>query len=361
MNPQQAYIRDQLLQDSHLHHNSRTTFSSTIQTITTACSEICKIFCCPPCPNLILAKIILRPPDQTYDFLKNNDNSRSDILISSSIPDNSTSTADQSDISEITTVQPTTESSSTTCLVRKSSRASSKPSQKMETYSMKIDFDELIDPFPPLFNPETQITAFYVNSEIDSAKIPCIFIRSKPNEKQKYVLLYSHGNGVDIGEMAGTLAIYAHEFQVDVVCYDYRGYGLADGWAEEKYIHSDALSIFNFLKNQFSYKNEDIILYGQSIGSVPTSKLASLEDSKGIKGVILHSPLASAARFLKLEQKSHKLLVSCFNPYANVDCCENIDALTLVIHGTEDEVIDFEQAEEVYTKLKNPFPPIRSY
>jgi len=358
MNQQETFIANQILHDTSGPQNS------TLRTIATACSELCNVFCWPPFPNTILAKIILRPPPQTYDFYRENDpiedlHNRIQNVLSEDLPDNCDSNNSDTETTEIMTVQP---ASSTTCLVgcRKSSK-NTENQLPCQFYKMKIDIDEIIDPFPINFNTESQIDAFYVNSEVDSAKIPCVFIRCKEGEKQPFVLLYAHGNGVDIGEMTGTLAIYSQEFQVDVICYDYRGYGLADGWAVEKYLHSDALSVFNFIKSSestFNYKNENIILYGQSIGSVPTSKLASLTEAQGIVGVVLHSPLASAAHFLKLGPKLHKAMVTCFNPYANIDCCDKINALTLVIHGNEDEVVGFEQGVALFDKLTNPFKPM---
>ena len=353
MNQQEVHTANQIFQE-----NSSENQDSTLRIIVGACSELCSVFCWPPFPNTILAKIILRPPPQTYDFYR-----ESEEVANEDSPDNYDNNNSETETTEIMTLQP---ASSTTCLVgcRKSSKNPEKSRKNLlpcKFYKMRIDLDEIIDPFPRNFNTAAQIDGFYVDSEVDSAKIPCVFIRCKEGEKQRFVLLYAHGNGVDIGEMTGTLAIYSQEFQMDVICYDYRGYGLADGWANEKYLHSDALSVFNFIKSSqstFNYKNENIILYGQSIGSVPTSKLASLTEAHGVLGVVLHSPLASAAHFLKLGAKSHKALVTCFNPYANIDCCADINALTLVIHGNEDEVVGFEQGKALYKKLRNPFKPM---
>lgn len=95
--------------------------------------------------------------------------------------------------------------------------------------------------------------------------------------------------------------------------YDYSGYGRSGGKPSEKNLYSDIEAAWHELirrydlsKSLFKFNNkilskfhslapDQILLYGQSIGTAPTVDLALKVDAAG---VILHSPLMSGIRLL---------------------------------------------------------------
>jgi hypothetical protein len=54
--------------------------------------------------------------------------------------------------------------------------------------------------------------------------------------------------------------------------------------------------VYNCLKKDYGIKQEDLILYGQSVGSGPTLHLASRLQK--LRGVVLHSAILSGIRVL---------------------------------------------------------------
>lgn len=38
--------------------------------------DLCCLFCCPPCPSAIVAKLAFMPPETTYKFIPNDVGSR---------------------------------------------------------------------------------------------------------------------------------------------------------------------------------------------------------------------------------------------------------------------------------------------
>lgn len=58
----------------------------------------------------------------------------------------------------------------------------------------------------------------------------------------------------------------------------------------------DIEAVYNCLKNEHGVKEEDVILYGQSVGSGPTLHLASR--LQRLRGVVLHSAILSGIRVL---------------------------------------------------------------
>ena len=60
--------------------------------------------------------------------------------------------------------------------------------------------------------------------------------------------------------------------------------------------YADIDAVYKCLKEQYGVKDEQLILYGQSVGSGPTIDLASRVSN--LRGVVLHSPILSGLRVL---------------------------------------------------------------
>lgn len=64
----------------------------------------------------------------------------------------------------------------------------------------------------------------------------------------------------------------------------------------ESNTYADINAAYKCLKEQYGVKDDQLILYGQSVGSGPTLDLASRVPE--LRGVVLHSPLLSGMRVL---------------------------------------------------------------
>ncbi|KAJ4449759.1 hypothetical protein ANN_01163 [Periplaneta americana] len=80
---------------------------------------------------------------------------------------------------------------------------------------------------------------------------------------------------------------------LEIIGYDYSGYGVSTGKPSEKNLYADIDAAWHALRTRYGISPENIILYGQSIGTVPTVDLASRYE---VGAVILHSPLMSGMR-----------------------------------------------------------------
>lgn len=60
--------------------------------------------------------------------------------------------------------------------------------------------------------------------------------------------------------------------------------------------YADIDAVYKCLKEKYGVKDEQLILYGQSVGSGPTIDLASRIPN--LRGVVLHSPILSGLRVL---------------------------------------------------------------
>jgi len=184
------------------------------------------------------------------------------------------------------------------------------------------------------------------------SSIPVIHVCGVPeDQKSAYTILFSHGNATDMGAMVLMYAIIANRLRVNVVGYDYSGYGpnLLHGGQPpmEKQTYKDIQAVYDWiLQNKIVSKpGSELVLYGQSIGSGPTVYLASLA-SHPVAGVILHSPILSGLRVLTPSR-----LLCCCDIYPNIDRIKQINVPVLIIHGEEDVEVHIDHGKQLHEAL----------
>ena len=81
-----------------------------------------------------------------------------------------------------------------------------------------------------------------------------------------------------------------------LVCFSDMSYGSLLVQPSEFNTYYDIEAVYNCLRSDYGIKQEEIILYGQSVGSGPTLHMTSR--LKRLRGVVLHSAILSGIRVL---------------------------------------------------------------
>jgi abhydrolase domain-containing protein 17 len=165
-----------------------------------------------------------------------------------------------------------------------------------------------------------------------------------PAPAAQYTLLYSHGNAQDLGDIRPILE-ELRSLKLNVLAYDYRGYGTSQGQPSEANAYQDIQTAYRFLTEQKQIKGDRIILLGQSIGSGPSVFLATRQP---IAGLILQSGFVSAFRVVV----PFPLLP--FDKFLNRDRLAQVHAPVLIVHGTQDRVIPFWHSQSLYAAANQP-------
>ena len=165
-------------------------------------------------------------------------------------------------------------------------------------------------------------------------------------KQSRGLIFYMHGNA---GNLAGWGGVSRDllPFGYDVFIYDYRGYGKSGGKiSSEEQIYHDAEILLESLKK--NYKEEQIILYGRSIGSGVASYLATKHK---VKALILETPYYNLTWLAK---HYYPFIPTFFLKYkfANNEYLKNVTSPIFLIHGTDDEVIPYINS----TLLAKDFP-----
>ena len=169
--------------------------------------------------------------------------------------------------------------------------------------------------------------------------------------KPKGVVLFCHGNKGNLTKWIDRTS-YFLDYNYEVLIFDYRNYGKSTGSYNEGDMYKDALAVYNHLKIDF--KEENIVVYGFSLGSTFAVKIASKNNPKEL---ILEAPFFNfkdAAKF-KFKYAPTFLLRYKFN--TNEDIVSVTSPIT-VFHGNKDKTTSFAASKKLFKlnkSLKNKF------
>jgi abhydrolase domain-containing protein 17 len=198
----------------------------------------------------------------------------------------------------------------------------------------------IFQPPPPTYH-AGQVPVDMVPTE-DGLQIATLFL---PNPDARFTLLYSHGNGEDLGRLAPILELYRNA-GFSVLAYDYRGYGLSEGSpTTSPGVLLDIEAVYRHATTRLGIDPSRILLFGFSVGSGPSVHLAARE---AVGGVVLESPFVSAYRVLT------RVPLLPFDRFPNLKLIDSIDAPLLVIHGTADPVIGQWHGRRLYRAASGP-------
>ncbi|XP_066329701.1 uncharacterized protein [Miscanthus floridulus] len=167
----------------------------------------------------------------------------------------------------------------------------------------------------------------------------------------KLTLLYSHGNAADLGQMYELFVELSAHLNVNLMGYDYSGYGQSTGKPSEQNTYADIEAVYRCLIETYGAAEDNIILYGQSVGSGPTLDLASRLTR--LRAVVLHSPILSGLRVMYPVKHTY-----WFDIYKNIDKIPLVRCPVLVIHGTADEVVDCSHGRSLWELAEVKYEPL---
>ena len=161
-------------------------------------------------------------------------------------------------------------------------------------------------------------------------------------------LLYSHGNGGNIGDRVSIARLLVDQLGVGVFMYDYRGYGRSQGAPSEAGLVSDAVGARAALLRE-GVAADHIVYFGRSLGSAVTVDLALAHPPRG---VVLESPFASVrAMGNAVLPGAGYLFRTRWDSLAKIG---RLRAPLLVIHGEADEVVPFAQGRALFDAAPEP-------
>jgi pimeloyl-ACP methyl ester carboxylesterase len=191
--------------------------------------------------------------------------------------------------------------------------------------------------------------------EVSSGKVERMHAWWIPSKQPKSkVLLYLHGNGVNIGANVA----HAHRFHqlgFSVLLIDYRGYGRSEGnFPNEMSVYQDAETAWNYLVEQKQILPNQIFLYGHSLGGAVAIDLAIKQPEAA--GLIVEGTFTSVREVIDYRKVFRKFPIDLIltQRFESIKKIPKLQMPILIIHGTGDSTIPSFMSQKLYAVAPEP-------
>lgn len=175
--------------------------------------------------------------------------------------------------------------------------------------------------------------------------IPCLYL---PHEEGgNKLIIYFHGNAEDIGLAFDLLYLFGQRMEMHVLAVEYPGYGLYKTQKpNEEFIKQDAEMIYEYLTKCVGIREKDIILFGRSMGSGPTSHLASIKNPYALLLMSPYTSIKEAAKSLLGWASFLSMIV--YEKFRNIDTIKRARCPVFFLHGQQDTLIPPSHSQELH-------------
>ncbi len=200
----------------------------------------------------------------------------------------------------------------------------------------------------------------YFFQGVDENRLHAWLIYPRSAETKASIIQF-HGNAENMSSHFLSLA-WLTNHGYELFSFDYRGYGLSEKSPDTAKIIADSKILLRFLLKRNEQWKRPIIVYGQSLGGILAAyTLGSMPKPSPAKALVLEGSFSS---YVKIGQEKGnqicwplgllaKLLIS--DRYSVDSLIPRLHPLPiLIIHGTQDQVVSFQNALDIYNLAKEP-------
>ena len=162
-------------------------------------------------------------------------------------------------------------------------------------------------------------------------------------------ILFLHGNA---GSLENRIHKINHfeDMNINFLLLSWRGFSGNKGKPTEKGLYQDARSAVKWLVKQ-GVIEENIIIYGESLGTGITTEIAQ---NKNFAGIILETPFTSMVAAGKSKYPIFPIKLLLKDKYESDKKIKNIKSPVLIMHGEEDQIVPFWMGEKMYQMANEP-------
>lgn len=183
----------------------------------------------------------------------------------------------------------------------------------------------------------------------DGIALQTWFLESK--NKNAPLLVYFHGNAQNISGHFELLNSFAQLSDYSILAINYRGYGRSGGKPSEKGLYKDGRAVLNYALKNLSKKQNDIVVYGISLGSAVAVKAAT--EFKNVRAVILQSPFTSMSNIAQEIYWYLPAKILTIDRFDSLGRIKKVKSPILLIHGNQDKLIPARHSEQLKNASKN--------
>lgn len=200
----------------------------------------------------------------------------------------------------------------------------------------------------------------------DGTRLHGWFLPARPRTERKGTVVHFHGNAQNLTSHVG-LVTWLPDEGYDVLVFDYRGYGRSGGDAPDRDgLVLDGQAALDYVRARPDVDASRLLVFGQSLGGAVALATVGEGDPRAVRGVAVDSTFGAyqgmANNALSGTWVTYPLawlLVS--SAHDPVDSLERLPPTPLlVLHGDADQVVPFEEGEELFERAAEPkrFVPV---
>ena len=181
----------------------------------------------------------------------------------------------------------------------------------------------------------------------DGRKINAWFI---PAGRPRATVLFCHGNAGNISHRLEIIKIF-NCLTLNMLIFDYRGYGRSRGWPSEQGTYLDAQAAYDYLISREDLNRKRIVIYGKSLGAAVAIDLAAKNKPCAL---ISESAFTSAPEMGKLMYPYLPIKLMVTMRYDNISKIKSLTMPKLIIHSIDDEIVPFEYGRRLFDQSAEP-------
>ncbi len=162
--------------------------------------------------------------------------------------------------------------------------------------------------------------------------------------------LFFHGNAGNISHRLAYLPMF-RQLKLNVLIFDYRGYGQSSGSPTEAGTYADALATWKYLTDTRGIPSSEIILYGESLGGAIAAWLAT---QKRAAMLILASTFTSVPDLARTIYPFLPVRWIARFQYNTLEYLRSIDSPVFIAHSQHDEIVPFSHGERLFNAANEP-------
>ena len=163
--------------------------------------------------------------------------------------------------------------------------------------------------------------------------------------------LWFHGNAGNISHRLSNLKEMHDELAVNILIFDYRGYGQSRGTPSEQGTYLDAMAALGYLRTREDVPIDQIVYYGRSLGGAIAVELAAQEPPYGL---VLESSFPSVPYMARKANPLLPLWRLLRTKYDSAAKVPHIQAPLLQIHGDSDDTVPLEAGRALFEAANTP-------
>jgi fermentation-respiration switch protein FrsA (DUF1100 family) len=134
----------------------------------------------------------------------------------------------------------------------------------------------------------------------------------------------------------------------DEYIYDHNPFSPFD--TNEDNILEDALYVYDYVNKVFGIEEQNIIIFGRSMGSGPACHVAAMRNP----GALLLMSAFKSIRAIAQEKAGNLLKYLIQDRFKNIEKIKQVSSPTFLVHGMQDNLISYKHSKELHDNCKGP-------